>query len=162
MSKNKKYTLDVKRFLSFIAVIVFIVAVIIVLIASNRKVEINDATDISKLNVSKSSKEILKEYNKDGMEEKFISDFDNLQNGISIYLISNSSTDSSTFENLVVEVNGILKTGNFEKLELTNPKTWNGTWSLDDSGKLKFKFENSSIEPSWVNDSKVQGKIIKN
>ena len=51
LQQNKKsYTLDRKKFLIFVFSIVVIISVIIIVVSLNKKIEINDSTDISKLN----------------------------------------------------------------------------------------------------------------
>lgn len=162
MTNKKVYTLNIKKFLTFVSIVVLIIAIIIVIISSKKKIEINEATNISKLNASKYSKEIVEEYSKGGIKEKFITDFNSIQKSVSVYLISNSTTESSHFSELVDQVNEILKSTNWEKLETDKPIFWNGTWNINSSGNLIFKFENKDIEPSWINDEDIQGLITKN
>lgn len=160
--KNKEYTLDRKKFLIFISVIVVIVACVIFFISLNKKIYINEATNISKLNADKYDEQILEEYNKDGMKEKFINDFNTLQNAVGLYIIDNSTMETSSFDGLISEVNKILLENNFDKLQSEKPSLWNGTWSVDNEGKLKFKFKNSKIEPNWINDDEIKNLVIKN
>ena len=45
---------------------------------------------------------------------------------------------------------------------MDNPTYWNGTWSVDNKGKLKFKFSNKKIEPDWISDATVSNFVIAN
>ena len=40
------------------------------------------------------------------------------------------------------------------------PTSWNGKWSVNEKGNVKFKFASKDIEPSWVNDEEEKTKII--
>ena len=132
--KNKKsYTLDRKKFLIFVFSIVVIISVIIIVVSLNKKIEINDSTDISKLNATKYCTEIKSEYNKDENKNKFIDDCNKIQEKIAMYII-----------------------------EMDNTTYWNGTWSVDNKGKLKFKFSNKKIEPDWISDVTVSNFVITN
>ena len=148
--------------LIFVFSIVVIISVIIIVVSLNKKIEINDSTDISKLNADKYSSQIVSMYNSDGMKEKFLNEYNDMQNKIAIYVLNNTTSDENSFKNLVKEVNNMLQNNKTDKLELTIPDFWNGKWSLDDKAKLKFRFDNSKIEPNWISDESVKGVIIKN
>lgn len=161
--KSKKtYTLDRNKFLIFAGIIVLVIAIVIIIIAANRKVNINSETDISKLNADKYSSQIVSMYNSEGMKEKFLNEYNEMQNKIAIYVLNNTTSDENSFKNLVKEVNSMLQNNKTDKLEITIPDFWNGKWSLDEKAKLKFRFDNSKIEPSWISDESVKGVIIKN
>ena len=141
--KNKKsYTLDRKKFLIFVFSIVVIISVIIIVVSLNKKIEINDSTDISKLNATKYCTEI--------------------QEKIGMYIINNSTLDDTSFENLISKLNENLADNNFSIIGMDNPTYWNGTWSVDNKGKLKFKFSNKKIEPDWISDATVSNFVITN
>lgn len=161
--KNKKsYTLDRKKFLIFVFSIVVIISVIIIVVSLNKKIEINDSTDISKLNATKYCTEIKSEYNKDENKNKFIDDCNKIQEKIGMYIINNSTLDDTSFENLISKLNENLADNNFLIIEMDNPTYWNGTWSVDNKGKLKFKFSNKKIEPDWISDVTVSNFVITN
>ena len=161
--KNKKsYTLDRKKFLIFVFSIVVIISVIIIVVSLNKKIEINDSTDISKLNATKYCTEIKSEYNKDENKNKFIDDCNKIQEKIGMYIINNSTLDDTSFENLISKLNENLSDNNFLIIEMDNPTYWNGTWSVDNKGKLKFKFSNKKIEPDWISDVTVSNFVIIN
>lgn len=161
--KNKKsYTLDRKKFLIFVFSIVVIISVIIIVVSLNKKIEINDSTDISKLNATKYCTEIKSEYNKDENKNKFIDDCNKIQEKIGMYIINNSTLDDTSFENLISKLNENLADNNFLIIEMDNPNYWNGTWSVDNKGKLKFKFSNKKIEPDWICDATVSNFVITN
>lgn len=159
---EKKYTLDRKKFLIFIGILVILISCVIVIISFNKKVEINDATDISRLNANKYYKEILDEYNKVESKDKFLNDYNNIQNSIGVYIINNSTISDSSFENLISEINDSLSKNNFERFELDVPTFWNGKWSVNEKGKLRFKFQNKKIEPVWVDSEELINIIDKN
>lgn len=163
MLKNKKkYTLNTKRFLIFIGSIVAIVSLIIVIIACNKKIEISEVTEISKINANKHYKEILKEYEKEESKQKFLEDYNNIQDKVALYIINNSTMDEASFSNLILQINEFLSVNDFEKIELDVPTFWNGSWNVDNRGKVKFRFDNKKIEPSWIEDEDVKGIINKN
>lgn len=160
--QQKQYSLDRKRFLIFITILVLIIASVIIIISLNKKIEINEATNISNLNANKYYDQIVEIYNKDGMKEKFLKEYNDIQNQIGMYIINNSTNEQNSFLNLVNDVNNKLENKNFESFETEVPTFWNGTWSIDEKAKLKFKFENKKIEPGWINDTEVDEMIIKN
>ena len=159
---EKKYTLDKKKFLLFVGILVMIISCVIVIISFNKKVEINDATDISRLNANKYYEEIQAEYNKVESKDKFLNDYNNIQNSIGVYIINNSTISDSSFENLISEINDSLSKNNFEKFELDVPTFWNGKWSVNEKGKLRFKFQNKKIEPIWIDSEELINIIDKN
>lgn len=159
---EKKYTLDKKKFLLFVGILVILISCIIVIISFNKKVEINDATDISRLNANKYYEEIQAEYNKVESKDKFLNDYNNIQNSIGVYIINNSTISDSSFENLISEINDSLSKNNFEKFELDVPTFWNGKWSVNEKGKLRFKFQNKKIEPIWIDSEELINIIDKN
>ena len=119
--KNKKsYTLDRKKFLIFVFSIVVIISVIIIVVSLNKKIEINDSTDISKLNATKYCTEIKSEYNKDENKNKFIDDCNKIQEKIGMYIINNSTLDDTSFENLISKLNENLSDNNFSIIESVN------------------------------------------
>lgn len=160
--EKKEYTLDRKRFLIFIGVLVILMSCVIIIVSLNKKIEINEATDISKLNAGKYYSEIVSEYNKDESKNRFIDDYNNIQNMIGLYIINNSTTNDSSFENLVSEINDALNKNDFEKFGLDTPTFWNGEWSVNEKGKLRFKFQNKKIEPIWIDDEELINMIDKN
>ena len=159
--EKKEYSLDRKRFLIFITILVIIIAIVIIIIALNKKVEINEATNISNLNANKYYEQILEKYNTQESKEKFIIEYNNIQNQIGVYIITNSTNEPDSFANLVNDVNKKILNKEFESFEVETPNFWNGTWSIDDKAKLKFKFENKKIEPNWINDEEVKNMVIK-
>ena len=159
---EKKYTLDKKKFLLFVGFLVILISCVIVIISFNKKVEINDATDISRLNANKYYEEIQAEYNKVESKDKFLNDYNNIQNSIGVYIINNSTISDSSFENLISEINDSLAKNNFEKFELDVPTFWNGKWSVNEKGKLRFKFQNKKIEPIWIDSEELINIIDKN
>lgn len=153
---------NMTRFISFIIVLVLIIIFLVVLIVSLNNKSINENTNISKLNTNKYSEKILEEYEKEGRKEQFLNEYDTIQSAIGVYLIDNSTLSKDSFENVVKETQEILESKNWNVLNISKPELWNGTWTLDDSGNLKFKFGKKQIEPSWIKDDDVSSKIIFN
>lgn len=161
--KNKKeYTLDRRKFLIFVGAIVLFVACIIIIVSCNKKIEITDTTNISKLNAEKHYKEIVYEYNKNESKEKFLNEYNNIQNAIGLYIINNSTIDDMSFETLISNINELLNKNDFEKLEVDFPTFWNGKWSVNEKGKLQFIFNNKKIEPDWIDNEEFVNIINKN
>ena len=159
--KNKIVITDKKRFFTAISVcllFVIIIIIIIVCISSGKK----EDTSLSSMDASKNVKELLSKYEASGMKEEFINDYNTIQSKVGIYIMNNVTTDNSSFNNIVSDLNNVLKSNDWSKLNLSKNDTWNGTWSLDKEGNLKFKFSLKKVEPSWVNDTELRTKLYLN
>ena len=130
-NKNKTYTLNRKRFLLFISVFVILICVVIIALSLNKKIDINDATDISKLNANKHYKQISELYNNNDSKNKFLDSYNDIQNAVVIYIINNSTKDENSFKNLVDDVNNKLNNRDFSSFNINYPNFWNGNWSID-------------------------------
>ncbi len=157
--KNKKKF--VKGILT-LAVIIILIIIFSFVIFSKEK--IGSSTDISKLNASKYLSEIKEEYekNNDNLEKVnlFISTQNALQTDIYNYFYStNLEEDNLTKQRYINE--------KFDKKDLkgiseVNLNYWNGTWICDEYGNVRFKFANKGIEPSWINNDRLNGYIELN
>lgn len=159
--KGKKYKINLTRFILFIVAIVLIILAFLFLLGIfNKKIDSN--TDLSKVNAKKYSEQILNQYEKDGMKENFLEYYDKLQTAIGMYILSNSTLDSNSFRNISDTLNNNLKKEDYSALGVEKSTVWNGYFSVDSNGVVKFKFKNKEIEPSWVKDNDLQAKIILN
>lgn len=160
-NNTKIYIKDKKRFFKSISIcLAFIIVIIIIIISvSNGN---NTNASLSSIDAKKNVNELISKYEPIEMKEKFINDYKEIQSKVGIYLMNNVTTDSSSFNNIINDLNSVLKSNDWSKISLTKNETWNGTWSLDKDGNLKFKFSLKTIEPSWVNNSDVTTKLYLN
>lgn len=158
--KGKKYKINIQRFAISLLIIIALISIVIKLTSSPK--EITSSTNIDDLNASKYADQILKEYEKDGQKEKFLSDYEKVQTSVGVYILNNSTLDDNSFKKISKELNKDLSRDNWKLLDVTRPNTWNGTWSINDQGVLRFEFKNKDIEPSWKEDSNLQNKLILN
>ncbi len=157
---NKNYTINLPRFvISFCCII--LVLVIVFNIFGGKK-EINANTNIDELNAKKYAKQILAEYEKDGQKDKFLQDYEKIQTSVGMYILSNSTLDDDSFTKISNDLNKDLAKDDWKIIDESRPTTWNGKWSINEQGVLKFKFDNKEIEPSWKNDSELSSKLILN
>lgn len=162
-NSGKKIVIKNKaRFMTFIFAIVIVIAVIICIVGLNSKVEIDENTNISELNVEKYSEEIKAEYEQEGKDSKFIEDWNKVQDKVGIYLIENYPTDGAMLPAYITGINETLKGEEWGNFGVEKPKMWNGTWTIDENGNLNFKFASKEIEPNWASTLSDQGYIVLN
>ena len=152
---------DMKKFLTLILILILIVILICILI-SNIVNSSSDEKTLSSLDAKRNVKELSSKYESSEMKQVFLDDYNKIQSSVGLYIMNNVTTDSNSFNLVVNEINTILKSNNWEKLSITKNDTWNGTFSLDKEGVLKFKFSLKAIEPTWVNDSDIKNKLYLN
>jgi hypothetical protein len=145
-----------------IATTLLILFVILVNMNMNKKINIDENTDISKLSYAKYNSEILDLYNRDGQLDLFLAEMNRVQSLVGMYVVSNSTLKENSFSNLVKTLNKEINDDNWVTLNSEKSKYYNGTYSIDESGNLKFKFSNKSIEPEWINDGNISRYIILN
>lgn len=162
-TKNQKVVIkDPRKFFTFLGICAVILIIIIVVIIMNQKVKITDGTDISGLNTNKYSKEIKSEYDKDGMKDKFVEEYYMVKNAVGMYIMNNSTLASDSFTQLQTTLNGVLAKNDWSFIEIQKPTSWNGTWTVNESGNVMFQFASKEIEPSWIHDTQVVGTIVTN
>lgn len=160
--KNQKIMIkDKKRFCIAMAIVLLLILIIILLV-SNGKKDIAKVEDYSKLNAKKYSDELLEKYNTEESKNKFLDDYDFIQGAVGMYIMNNSTNQPDSFTNIIKDLKEELAKGTWDKLDYERPTFWNGEFSVDDNGIVKFKFSSKSIEPSWVKDEELDGKIILN
>lgn len=170
-NKNQKVKQEVKKDKKvvnknnknkLVIAIILVVLVVIAVIILTKKTDLSKIDDYSKLDANKYSKELLEEYDNEEGKKKFIEDYDYIQGEVGMYIMENFTEEEGSFMSIVNELNEELKKDNWEKIDYEKPKFWNGTYSVDDNGIVKFKFSNKNIEPSWKNDDDLYEKIIFN
>ena len=144
----------VKLWVLRITIILISLIVVFFIINSIKWIDDINKTDISSLNASKYSEEILLNYNKEGQKEKFEKYITDLESSIAVYLINNTTASDNSFKNLVKEVEKDINSKDWSKFNLNKDEYYNGKYILDEQGNLKFKFAIKEIEPTWAKDSK--------
>ena len=163
MEKNKYKIGDPKKFIISITIIVIILFVLTILVTSLlTKKDFVPSNKNSKTQTIFSKKKILSEYNKEGSKDEFVNLAIEMQEKISMWLLSNVTEDKNSFEQRVEETNKELKKHQYEKFNINPIKVdyWIGDFSLDKTGKLTFKFATDSIKPKWVTDNDIKDIII--
>ncbi len=153
-------TVDKKKISIFIGIIVLLIVLLVIFL--NKGVKINEETDISKLDAKKNSEQISQKYNEEGMKAQFLVDYDAVQTASAMYMLNNMSSESSSLDSILSTLKDDLKKEKFEVLDTQRPNIWNGDWSINQEGTIKFKFKTKSIEPIWINDQDLVNKIILN
>ena len=162
-TKNKVGIKDLKKFVIFIIFSIIVIFIIVfVTLLCNKKQEINDNTNISELNIKKYSSEIKENYELEGKKDKFIEDYYYVQNGVGMYILNNSTLEDNSFESLKEKINKILSKKDWSELEMEVPTSWNGKWSVNEKGNVKFKFASKDIEPSWLEDENIKSLVELN
>lgn len=150
-----------KNFLK-ITILLFALLVILVYTNSNKKISIDENTDISKLSSDKYSSEIVNLYNRDGQLDEFLIEMNRVQSLVGIYLISNSTLKENSFSELIKTLNKEINNDKWVDLNSEKSKYYNGKYTIDDSGNLKFKFASKEIEPDWISSDSISRYIILN
>lgn len=153
---------DLKRFIISMSIFILIIVFICILIS---KITLNSDLknkSISEINSQKNYSKILEIYNKDGMKEKFIKDYNEVQNAVGMYIMNNSTIENDSFSNIILQLNSEFRKDKWDENIINKPSDWNGTWSVDENGIVKFKFSSSKIEPKYIDDEEIAKKVIKN
>jgi cytoskeletal protein RodZ len=162
---KKKYSINYKKFSIFLIILLAIIIVIVSIIV-NKKVKINENTNISALNSKKNYEEILSKYNEEGMKDRFLADYDAVQTSSGMYMIENMSNEEDSLSKILESIRSDFNSSSdisiFTNLKIDKPTSWNGTWSVTDTGTVKFKFSNKNIEPDWIKNEDVANKVILN
>lgn len=162
-TKKKKIVIkDKNKFIKAVAIFAVIIILIIIIIASSGSKKIDDSTNISELKTKKYAKQIKEYYESQGKIDEFITDYNNIQNQAWMY-IYNNLVENNTQEMLIEEVNEILASDDWSKINMEKNIKWKGVYHINiDSNSMVFKFETSEIEPNWVDDDTVSYMIEKN
>lgn len=152
---------DKNKFYKFIGLFcIFLILIVVINMLSNKKITIDNNTDISKLNINKYSKEVKMYY--EGMMEEFIVEYNNIQNIAWTYIYNNVTGDKNIDE-LIDEVNKVLLSDDWSSIGLEKNTKWRGSYKIDKSTNiLMFKFETKDVEPTWIENDNVSYMIEKN
>jgi hypothetical protein len=145
-----------------VAMLILVLLVILIYTNLNKKIVIDEYTNISKLSSNKYSKEIVNLYNRDGQLDMFLNEMDRVQNLVGVYVISNSTLRENGFSDLIKTLNKEINNDKWVKLNSEKSKYYNGKYSIDNDGNVKFKFDTKKIEPSWVSNESISRYIILN
>jgi|GEM_PF-1945909 len=145
-----------------IVALLFILLIVIIYINSNKKLNIDENSNISKLDTNKYSSEIINLYNRDSQLDKFSLEMDRVQTLIGTYVISNSTLKENSFSELIKTLNNEINNNKWVKLASQKSSYYSGKYSIDENGYLKFKFDSKKIEPNWINNEKISRYIILN
>ena len=158
---NKLVVNDPKKLLIFISILLTIIIVLIIIVL-NLKIDIQKVEDYSKLNSNKYSEELLNKYQSTESKEKFLKDYDLVQDAIGLYIINNVTLEDGSLGNVIATLKKEWKNEEWKILEIQKPTFWNGTFDVSAEGIVTFKFANKDIEPSWINDDELNNKIVLN
>jgi len=142
--------------------VLLILFIVLIYANSNKKLDINDNSDISNLNASKYKNEIVKLYNRDDQLDKFLIEMSRVQTLVGTYLITNSTLSEDSFSELVKTLNNEINNDKWVKLDSEKSNYYNGKYTIDNNGNVKFKFETKEIEPSWINSENISRYITLN
>ncbi len=160
MTKGKYKIEDKKKFVTaiFLLVVIILVITLIVMNISNKNLIPSNNKKVTQSIFNK--KQIKKMYNQD--KELFIQTHKEMQEKISMWLLSNLTKEADSFEKNVKEANKYLSNKDYSKLSLDKNKIdyWIGDFVLDNTGKLTFKFGSKGILPNWINDSDIKNIVL--
>lgn len=151
-----------KRNVLKVATLLIILSVIIVYTNSNKREVVDASSDISTLSAGKYSSEIVSLYNRDGEQDAFLKEMNRVQSLVGTYVISNSTLKEDSFSNLIKTLNKEINENSWTELKSEKSKYYNGKYTIDENGNLKFKFASKQIEPLWINNKDVSKYIILN
>lgn len=157
IAKHKK-----KIIFMIILAVVFVLLSIPIYFKLNKKLLIDDNTNICKLNSNKYSKEIINLYNRDGELDKFLKEMNRVQTLVGTYIISNTTLNEELFNQLIKTLNKEINEEKWVTLDSEKSKYYTGVYSVDKSGNIKFKFSSKNIEPDWINNQKIVRYVILN
>lgn len=142
--------------------VLLILVIVLIYANSNKKLEINENSDISNLNASKYKNEIVELYNRNDQLDKFLTEMSRVQTLVGTYVITNSTLNENSFSELVKTLNNEINNDKWVKLDSEKSNYYNGKYTIDDNGNVKFKFETKEIEPSWINSENISRYITLN
>ena len=160
MGSKKKVNINV-LIRNILIVIVFIAIVVLCIFVPNSG-EFLPNVNKSRYRAEKNADKLKIIYEEEGNKERFLTDVSVIQNAVSMALLNNDVVDDATMKTRVKEINKELKKNSWEMFGIEVPTFWVGTWSVDKSGTVKFRFLNDTSVPSWANDEDATPHIILN
>lgn len=146
---------------NIIILVILIAAVVVIVCVPNSGEFSPDVTD-SKYKSEKNAEELKLKYEEDGNKEKFLMDISNIQNAVSMALLNDEIINDSQLKTRIKEINKVLKQDDWSMLNINIPTYWVGTWSVDNTGTVKFTFVNDKCIPNWANDEDAKVHIALN
>lgn len=150
------------RNLFTLTTLLLVLTIILIYNNSNKRIAIDEYSNIIDLDSKKYQSEILQLYNREGELEAFLTEMNRVQTLVGTYLISNSTLEENSFRELTKNLNKEINKEIWVKLNSEKSKYYYGDYTIDNSGYVKFKFNTKEIEPKWVNDDSVSKYIILN
>lgn len=151
-----------KKLIFTLSTLLLVLLVILVSNNLNRKVNIDETSNIANLNANKYQSEIINLYNREGQLDLFMKEMDRIQSLVGTYVISNSTLKSNSFNELITKLNNEINDPTWVELNSQKSKYYLGKYIIDDNGYVKFKFGTKKIEPEWINNEKIERYIILN
>lgn len=145
-----------------IILLVVLIAVIILVIFVPKSGTFSPDVTKNKYKVQDNAEELKLTYEKAGNKEKFLTDVSNIQNAVSMALLSDEIVNETELNKRIEEINKVLKKEDWSMLDIDIPTFWIGTWSVDKTGTVKFTFINDKCIPSWANDEDAKVHIVLN
>lgn len=158
MSGRKKVNLNV--LVRNILIVIIFVAVVVLFIYVPESGEFNPDVNKARYRSEKNAEELKAVYEEDGNKEKFLEDVSKIQNAVSMALLNNDVVDEKTMNSRVEDLNKELKKDKCDLLGIEVPTFWVGTWSVDNTGTVKFTFLNKASIPSWATDEDVEAHVV--
>ena len=143
-----------------VIILIVAVAILLFIILVPNSGEFSPNVNKSRYRSDKNAEQLKLVYEEEGNKEKFLSDVKTIQNAVSMAILNDNVVDAATMESKVNELNKELKQNKWKTLNIEVPTFWVGTWSVDNSGSVKFTFLNKDSIPSWVEDSDVKNHIV--
>lgn len=143
-----------------VIILIVAVAILLFIILVPNSGEFSPNVNKSRYRSDKNAEQLKLVYEEEGNKEKFLSDVQLIQNAVSMAILNDNVVDAATMESKVNELNKELKQNKWKTLNIEVPTFWVGTWSVDNSGSVKFTFLNKDSVPSWVEDSDVKNHIV--
>lgn len=150
------------RNLFTLTTLLLVLTIILMYNNSNKKIAIDEYSNIINLDSKKYQTEILELYNREGELEEFLTEMNRVQSLIGTYLISNSTLEENSFSGLTKSLNKEINKEIWVKLNSEKSKYYYGEYIIDNGGYVKFKFDSKEIQPNWINDVRVSKYIILN
>ncbi|MDD2376770.1 MAG: hypothetical protein PHD15_04165 [Clostridia bacterium] len=145
-----------------ISTVLLILLIVLIYTNSNKKIVVDEYSDISELNVNKYSSEIVALYNRNDQLDKFKEEMSRVQTLVGTYVISNSTLKENSFSELIKTLNNEINNDKWVNLDSEKSKYYNGKYNIDSNGNVKFKFNNKEIEPNWINNEDISRYITLN
>ena len=158
MSGRKRVNLNI--LVRNILIVIIFAAIIILVIYVPDSGEFNPDVNKSRYRTEKNADELKAVYEKEGNKEKFLEDVSKIQNAVSIAILNNDVVDEKTMKSRLQDINKEMKKDKWDLLGIEVPSFWVGTWSVDNTGTVKFTFLNKASIPGWANDEDVVVHII--